>query len=164
MTIFTEVAGRDVRGRLARSGHAVMTTAAVADNANVIKVCGHPTSRRMAVVTGVATRHMRRRLAGSGYAIVAGATGANDLGVINHGGRQPRDHAVAVFANGSGLDVSWVFAGCVRAVVAARTVACDVDVIEIRRNPIRGRMTVVAGFATRDVCRCFPSRDVAVVA
>ncbi len=42
---------------------------------------------------------------------------------------------MAVFTNIGRLYVRRVFAGCIGAVVAARTIASDVDVIEIGWNP-----------------------------
>lgn len=55
------------------------------------------------------------------------------------------------------------FAGRLNAVVAADTVAGDVDVIEIRRQPASGRMTVVAIGAARNMIGIFANGGNAVV-
>ena len=57
------------------------------------------------------------------------------MSVIN--GKDGRKHigVVAIFANVAGLNVGWSFAGRVYAVMAIKTVAGNVDVIEIRWQP-----------------------------
>ena len=55
------------------------------------------------------------------------------------------------------------FAGRVRAVMAARTVAGDAQVIEVRRQPGDGAVTIVAIVAACDVRRVFPACGGAVM-
>lgn len=86
------------------------------------------------------------------------------MGVIN--GKDGRKHigVVAIFANVAGLNVGGGLARCVYAVMAIKTVARNVDVIEIRWQPADCGMAVVTVVATVDVRRCFTSRDYAIVA
>lgn len=56
-----------------------------------------------------------------------------------------------------------VFADRLSAVMAAHAIACDIHMAEIRRQPARRRMAVVAGIATRNVIRCFARRPESVV-
>lgn len=52
----------------------------------------------------------------------------------------------------------------VSAVVAAETVARNVDVVKVRRNPSDGRMTIVAVITASDMRRVFTCRHRSVVA
>ena len=67
--------------------------------------------------------------------------------------RYPGIRRVTVFANNAGLNVIRIFSGGVYAVVATSTVARDVDMVEICRQPARRRMAVLAIFATANVRR-----------
>jgi hypothetical protein len=71
---------------------------------------------------------------------------------------------VAILADVGGADVIQALAGCIDAVVAAEAVARDVGMVEIRRLPGCGGMTVVAVVAAREVRRVFASCDYAVMA
>lgn len=164
MTILANIAAGNMRRRLTGSRYAVMTAAAVADDANVIKVRRYPACRRMAVVTGVAAGHMSWGLAGRDAAVVTRAAGTDDLCMINADNRSEGDDAVTVFADVSRLHVRAVLAGRVGAIMAARTIARNIDVIKVGRDPGVCRMAIVTGFATRDVRRRFARRDIAVVA
>ena len=48
--------------------------------------------------------------------------------------------------------------------MTAHTVACDVDVIEVRRYPAHGAVTIVAGVATGNVRQVFANGDDAIMA
>jgi len=87
----------------------------------------------VAVVAIIAAGDMRGMLAGRDDAVMTGAAGTDDLGMVDRVSRGPDVRRVAVFADVAGLDVIWRLAGRVRAVMAAKAVASDVDVIEIRR-------------------------------
>ena len=87
----------------------------------------------MAVVAVIAARNVCRVLAGRRHAIVTGAAGTNDLGVVNRVRGHEYTGVVAVFADGSRLDVRRVLADRIRAVVATAAVIRDIYVIEIRR-------------------------------
>lgn len=57
----------------------------------------------------------------------------------------------------------WILAGRICAVMAAYAVAGDIDVVEIRRQPADGAVTIVAGIAAGNVCRVLANCDDAVV-
>ena len=76
---------------------------------------------------------MRRVLADSSNAVVAAATRPDDLGVVDNHHRHKDICGVAVFAHIRRLYVRRAFTRCIRAVVAADTIARDVYVIEICR-------------------------------
>ena len=48
--------------------------------------------------------------------------------------------------------------------MAAHTVACDVDVVEIRRQPANRAVTIVAGVATGNMRQVFANSDDAIMA
>lgn len=135
VAVLTHITAGDVRRRLAGCGHAVVTAYAIADDANVVEVCGHPACGRMTVIARVAAGDVRGRLARGNRTVVAGSTGTNDLSMIDSRRRSKSDHGVAVLAHIAGVDVVRVLTGRVVAVVAAHTVAGNVDVIEIGRHP-----------------------------
>ena len=82
---------------------------------------------------------------------MAGGAGADDVGVIDAGDRDPAAGAVAVLADGVGLDMGGVLAGGFGAVVAADAVAGDVAVVEHCAAPAAGVMAVVAAVVTGDM-------------
>ncbi len=87
----------------------------------------------MTVAAVIAAFYMSRVLASRNDTIMAGATTTQNLCMIDgHHGR-PQIRGMAVFADIAGLNVCRAFAGRVRAVMAAHTIAGDVQVIEIRR-------------------------------
>ena len=71
---------------------------------------------------------------------------------------------MAIFTDVGGQYVSLVLAGCINAVMTARTIIDDTCVIKIRRSPRNRSMTIVAVVAARDMCRVFADRDRAVMA
>lgn len=119
------------------------------------------------VVTGVAFpwRHEVPWIPAScGDAVMAGRAGTEHLGVVDPYHRDPRDGVMAILTNIGRLHVTGSLTGRVGPVVAAETVACDVYVIEVRREPCERRMAVIAVVAARDMRRVFAGRDRAVVA
>lgn len=70
---------------------------------------------------------------------------------------------MAVLTNISRLHVRGVLAGCIRAVVAARAITSDVNVIEIGWNPACSGMTVVAVVAADNMIRVFTACNCPVV-
>ena len=56
-----------------------------------------------------------------------------------------------------------ILAGGIGAVMAACTIAGDIDVIKVRRHPAIGGMTVVTGIFARNVGWVLAGRDIAVV-
>lgn len=151
VTVFAYIGGLDVRRRLAGRFHAVVATDAVAHDIDMIEVGRNPRRRCMAIITGIATDDVRRIFAGRNRAVVTGRTGADYLRVVHDVRRHPEHAVVAVLAHGRGLNMGGVLAGRVRAVMAARAITGDADVIEIRRDPGDRRMAVVAGIAAQDM-------------
>ena len=76
---------------------------------------------------------MCRVLADGNGAIVAGDASPDYLGVIDGQYWRKNIRRVTVFADVRCLNVSRVFANGIRAVMAAGTVARDIDVIKVRR-------------------------------
>ena len=79
---------------------------------------------------------------------MAAEAGALYLGMIDLDHRQPGCGQMAGLADGRGLDMPNRFTGRAGAVVAARAVAGYRAVVEGRRNPGRGAVTVIAGGGT----------------
>ena len=87
----------------------------------------------MTVVAIVAAGDVCRVFAGCDDAIVTGAAGTQNLCVVYRVSGHPGVRVMAVFANIRRLNVSGIFAGGFRTVVAAKAVAGNANVIEIRR-------------------------------
>ena len=118
----------------------------------------------MTIVAGVATGDVRGVLARGGLTIVAGGARANDLRVINSEHGYPDVRRVAILANITRLYVCQGLAGRIRAVMAAGAISHDVDVIEIRRQPARRRMAIVAAITAVDMVQVLAYCDDTVVA
>ena len=88
-----------MRRRLAGRRQAVVAATAIADDANVIKVCRNPRSRDVAIVAIVAAAYVRRSFSGGHNAIVTGPTCANHVCMVNNGGRNPGDHTMTILAD-----------------------------------------------------------------
>ncbi len=117
----------------------------------------------MTVVASVAARDMCRILAGCYEAVMTRPTATHDLRMVYGVHRRKHVAVMAVFTDVGGLNMCWILASRVRAVVAAHTIASDIDVIEVRRYPTRGRMTVVAVVAAVNVCQGLAGRRDAVM-
>ena len=107
----------------------------------------------MAVVTSVATRNVVRRLSGRRETVVTGAAGSVYLGMVDDVYRRKRIRVVAIFAHVCGRNVRWILAGGVSAIMAARTISRDIDVVEVGWYPASSRMTIVAGICRVEVRR-----------
>ena len=164
VTILANIAGLDMGRVLARGIRAVMTAEAVVENIRVIESGGYPAHRRMAVIAVVAANDVGRILALGNCAIVAGVTGTNNVQVIDPICRCEDDIVMTVLADIGGLEMRWILACRIRAIVAAEAIAGDVDVIEVRRNPAHGRMAVIAVVATTDMSRILAFGNRAVMA
>ena len=99
----------------------------------MIEASRQPGDRAVAVIASICTGDVRCMLAIGNSAVMAGTASADHLGVINTDHGLPQVSAVAIFADGRCLNVRRAFAGSFNAVMAAATVAGDVDVIEVRR-------------------------------
>ena len=95
---------------------------------------------------------------------MTGEAGANDLRVIDHVGGRERHVVVAILTNIGGIDVRWILARRIGAVMAADAVVGDVRVIEVGRDPRVGRMSVFAVVAAGDVGRVLAFGRVAIMA
>lgn len=104
--------------RLVRQGHMA-----------IIRRC--PTVGYVAGVAFLRGIKVTRVRAGGSYAVVTGRAGAKHLRVVDRHHRRKHIRGVAVLANIRCQDVRRVFAGCVRTVMAANAVACDVDVVKV---------------------------------
>ncbi|VAW77569.1 hypothetical protein MNBD_GAMMA13-1817 [hydrothermal vent metagenome] len=118
----------------------------------------------MTIVTGIAAGNMIRRFAQRNAAVVAGETAAEYGGMIHLGHRRPAGWTVTVLTQIVGLDVRAVFARRRGAVMTTGTVTADGTVIERRRGPTVGGMTIVTGIAAGNMIRRFAQRNAAVVA
>lgn len=135
VAIFADVGCLDVGRSLADGIGAVVATNAVIHDVDVVEVGGQPRDCRVAVIAVNAARDMRWVFAGRYCAVMTGAAGANDLGVVDEVGRYPDVRGMTVFAHIGRLDVRQVLARSVGAVMAAGTVARNIYVVEICRQP-----------------------------
>lgn len=153
-----------MRRRFAGCCNAVVTAAAITNDANVIEIGRHPAGCRMAVVAVIAAGYVRGCLARRDRAVVAGSASTHHLCMIDGQHGCKCDHAMAVLANVGREDMRVVLAGRVGAVMAAHAVARDIDMVEVRRSPGHGRVAIVTGVTARNMCRRFAGRDTTVVA
>ena len=144
MAILADVGRQDVRRVLAGRIRAVVTTDAVVGDIDVVEIGRNPCVGRVAIVAVVAAGDVRRVLALGNDAVVAGHAGTDHVGVIDEVRRRKGHVVVTVLADVSRVDMRWMFADFVHAVVATDAVVRDVDVVEIRRNPGGGRVAIVA--------------------
>lgn len=163
MAILADVARLDVRRILAGCLDTVVAIDAVAGNVDVVEICWYPAGRCVAVVAGVATRNVVWSLSGRRESVVTGATASGYLGVVDNVHRRKRIRVVAIFAHVGRCHVGRVFSGCIRTVVAARTISRDIDVVEVGRYPASRRMTIVASVAAVQVSGILASRGDAVM-
>ena len=123
-----------------------------------------PSIGRMAVIALKIRHKVPLVLAGRRVAIMAGEAGANDLRVIHHVGRRKRYVVVAILTNIGGIDVRWILARRIGAVMAADAVVSDIGVIKVGRDPPAGCMAVVAVIATGNVGRVLAFGNIAIMA
>lgn len=89
----------------------------------------------MAIVAGIAARDMCWMFACRNDAIMAAVAGADDLRVVNGEDRCKDVGVVAILTNIAGLDVCQILANGVHTVMAVNTLACDVQMVEVGRQP-----------------------------
>lgn len=102
----------------------------------------------MAVVAVVATVNVRWMLANRCRAVMTRATRTQHLRMVHRIDRFPHVCGVAIFADIGRLHVLRPLACGVCAVVAAKAVAGNIDVIEVSRDPASRRVAVLAVIAT----------------
>ena len=89
----------------------------------------------MAVIAGIATNNMRRVLARRDRAVMTAVTRTDDLRVVYGKDRCKYIGVVAVLADVAGLNVSEILADGIGAIVTVDTVARNVEMIKVRRQP-----------------------------
>ena len=137
VAILTDIRCLYVCQVLAGRFNAVVATGAIPGNTHVIEVRRAPGDARVTIVTGIAAGDMRWMFASCDDAVVTRIARTDDLCVIDGEGRGKNVRVVAVLANIAGLNVSDVLARRIDAVVAVNTIARDIQVIEVCRQPTR---------------------------
>ncbi len=133
VTIFADVGRLWVQWTLASRVRSVMTAAAVIDNVCVIEIGRQPRDSRVAVIAVIAAGDMRWVFANGYHTVMARATSPNNLSVVYRKCWNPGIRCMAIFADNTGKNMVDVLARCIRTVVAARTIACDIDVVKVCR-------------------------------
>ena len=133
VAILTNIGCEWVQWTLADRVCSVVAADTVVDDVRVVEVGWQPRDGGVAVVAIVAAGNMRRMLANRYYTVMAGAAGADDLRMVNRKCRNPGVWCMAIFADNTGKNMVGVLAGCIRTVVAARTIASDIDVVKVCR-------------------------------
>ena len=87
----------------------------------------------MAVVTVITAGDVSGVFADRCDAVMTGTAGPDNLSVIDGKCRNPCVWCMAIFADNAGKNVAGILACRIGTVVAARAVACDVDVVKVRR-------------------------------
>ena len=99
----------------------------------VAEIGWRPSDRAMTQTAVLCSIEVTRVLAGCCRTVVAGRTGAKDLVMVHRGCRHPSVGSVAILADIGCGDMCRAFARGVRAVMAAKAIIDDVDVVEIGR-------------------------------
>ena len=164
MASFTKIGTGNMRRTFSRSRHAIVTTnTGLSTNGTVIKRRYKPIDRGMTVFANVCGLDMGWMLTGGSRTVMAARTGTQHLVVVNRRNWRPGIGAVAIFADVAGLDVCGSLARCIHAVVATEAVTRNIDVVEVRRDPARCRVTIVAGIPAGDMRGVLACRDETVV-
>jgi len=131
VAVLADVSGLHMRWALARGVAAVVTAGTIVDDVGMVKRGGRPRDRCMAVVAVIATRDVRWMFTSCRHSVMTGTAGAYYLRVVDRVNGYPDVRGVAIFADIARLNMCLILARGIRAVMAAGTVAGDVDVIEI---------------------------------
>jgi len=164
VTVLANIGGLDMCRVLAGGIGAVVAAEAVVDYICVVKIGWYPCCGRVAIIAVVTAADVRRVLAFCNRAIVTGVAGANNPHVIDPVCRCKEHVVMAVLTHIRRLNVHQALTDRVRAVVATEAVRGDIDVIEIRRNPTRGRMTIIAVVTAADVIQVFAGCGLPIMA
>ena len=138
VAIFADVGCLRVQWTLADRVCSIMTADTVVNNVHVVEICRQPGDGSVAVIAIVAAVDMRRVFANSYHTVMTRTASPNYLGVVDCKGRNPGVWCMAIFADDTGKNMVGILARCVCAVVAARTIACDVDVVKVCGQPADG--------------------------
>ena len=164
VTVLAHDAGLDVVKVFAGCVCTVVTTRTVTRDVDVVKVCGQPAGRCMAVLAVFAACNMCRSFARRDRTVVAGSARPDNLCVVDRKSRNPNVRVMAILTNVARLDMRQILARCLDTVVAAGAVASDSDVIEVRGQPAGRRMAVIAVITGRDMRQMFAGRGRSVMA
>ena len=126
VAVLTDVRCLNVGQILARRVQPIVAAYAIARDVQVVEGRRPPCNCRVAIVAGFATDEVCRVLASRYYAIVTGVAGADDLRMVN--GKYGRKYVgvMAVLANIAGLNMLWILANRIHAVMAVNTGTGDV--------------------------------------
>jgi len=138
MAIFADIGRLRVQRTLAGRVCSVMAADTVVNDIRVVEICRQPGDGSVAVIAIIAAGDMRRVFADGYHTVMTRAAGPNYLGVVDCKGRNPGVWCMAIFADDAGENMVGILVRCVRAVVAARTIACDVDVVKVCGQPANG--------------------------
>ena len=164
VAVLAKIAGQDMIDVLANRIRAVVTAEAITREIGMIEVRRYPCHRRVAVVATIAAGNVCRILSSRNSSVVTGHAGTDNLRVVHPVSRSPDHRVMAVFTDVGGYYVIRRFTGSVRSIVTTGAIAGDIGVIECRRNPAGGRMTIIAGIAACQVRRVLADRNSIVVA
>ena len=130
VAIFADVGGIDVRGVLAGGVDTVVARRAVAGYRTVIELGITPGVGVVAVVASIRTLYMRGGFSFGDGAVVARATGSQHGVVVDSRHVLECRGRMAILADVGGIDVRGVLARGINTVMARRTIAADIGVIE----------------------------------
>ena len=132
VAVFADVGRLRVQWTLAGRVCSVMAADTIVDNVCVVEIRWQPGDSSVAVIAVNTTGDMRWVLANGNHTVMTRATSPNNLSVVDSKGRNPGVRRMAVFADNAGENMVGVLPRRVSAVVAARTISCDVDVVKVR--------------------------------
>ena len=126
-----------------------MAADAVTRDVYMVEIRWAPGDRGVTVVASIVAGNVSRMFAGRHDAVMTGTANTNYLRMVDSKNRHEYIGVMAVLADIAGLDVCRTLANCLDPIVAVDTIAGDVHVIEVRRQPAKSRMAVVTGIAAR---------------
>jgi len=164
MAVLTDVRCLHVSRILAGRVRTVMAAHTVPGDVDVIEIRRQPADGAVAVIAVIAAGNMVLAFAGGDVAVVAGPATTEDLGMVDDHDRRKHVRVMAVFAHIRRLHVCRILTRRLRAVVTVDAVRGDGRMVERRRQPACGAMTVVAGVTTGNMCGQFADGDDTVMA
>ena len=164
MAVFAHGTGIHVIDGFAGGNGAVMTFVAIPGDIHMVEIGRYPGHCCMAVITVITAGDVSRMFAGRDQAVMARRTDSKYLCVIYCVDRCPENIVVAVLANIGCVDMSRMFTGGTCAVMTINAIARDVGMVEVRWNPRRGCVAVIAIVAAGNVRYVFAGCCCAVVA
>jgi len=138
VAVFTDVACLYVCEALTRGRNTVVATATVSRDSSMIENRRSPGERRVTVVTSIAAGDVSGMFAGCCNAVMTRVAGADDLRVVNRIGRSEYVGIVTILASVACQNVRNTLADRVDAVMAVDTIAHNIQMIKIGRQPGNG--------------------------